>query len=89
MNTIQTVVDRLNLLGNKNNSRGYETTFTTTKGRKYTKVIESSGGVHCFIDDDGNIFKPASWSAPAKGVRATLETLNLDSIDQHGSWLYR
>lgn len=37
------------------------------KGRKYVKVIinsECERSVWCFIDMDGNLYKPASWKAP-------------------------
>ena len=61
--------------------------FEATKGRKYTKIVEN-GSVHCFIDDDGNIYKPAGWAKPAKGIRANLETLDLNNVDHYGGWLY-
>jgi hypothetical protein len=67
--------------------------FSTDKpGAKYTRVVQNSVGsrsVFCFIDGDGNIFKPASWKTPAKGIRATLTTLDLARVDQYGGWLYR
>jgi hypothetical protein len=61
-------------------------------GVKYTRVIHTCGGqrsVFCFIDGDGNIYKPASWKAPAKGIRGTLATVDMSKVDGHGSWLYR
>ena len=52
--------------------------FRLSEGKKYWKVIKqnpnSEGGysdasVVAFISFKGEVFKPASWSAPAKGVR--------------------
>lgn len=45
-------------------------------GRKYIKVIvESSGSrsAYCFLDSEGNIYKPASWKAPStKHIRGNI-----------------
>lgn len=50
--------------------------FTYTEGKKYFKIIENGYGggqsVHCFVDFNGNIFKPSGWSAPAKGIRGNI-----------------
>ncbi len=51
--------------------------FTYTKGKKYAKIIHiSSGGqrsAHAFVDmNNGDVYKSATWSAPAKGVRYNL-----------------
>ena len=52
--------------------------FRLSEGKKYWKVIQqnpnSEGGysdasVVAFISFKGEVFKPASWRAPAKGVR--------------------
>ena len=52
--------------------------FRLSEGKKYWKVIQqnpnSEGGysdasVVAFIAFNGQVFKPASWRAPAKGVR--------------------
>ena len=52
--------------------------FKLREGKKYWKVIQqnpnSEGGysdasVVAFISFKGEVFKPASWKAPAKGVR--------------------
>ena len=59
---------------------------------KYTRVIGTGGNsrsVYCFIDTDGNIYKAASWKAPAKGVRSTLATVDMNKVDRYGGWLYR
>ena len=71
------------------------TFFTERPGVKYTRVIKASAGnadsrsVYCFVDADGNIYKPAGWKAPAKGVRSTLATFDINSADPFGGWLYR
>jgi hypothetical protein len=53
---------------------GYK--FVIESGRKYHKVVmeaHDNRSVHCFVDKEtGNVFKPASWKAPAKGVRYNL-----------------
>ena len=52
--------------------------FRLQEGKKYWKVIQqnpnseggySDGSVTAFISFKGEVFKPASWRAPAKGVR--------------------
>jgi len=71
---------------------GHNYTFSLEPGRKFTRVVSTSYGsrsAFCFIDAEGNIYKTASWKAPAKGIRATLATLDLSRVDQHGGWLYR
>lgn len=48
--------------------------FSTTVGRKYTKILDPRGGVWGFVvmttDDEkfeqGDILKPASWSSPTR-----------------------
>jgi hypothetical protein len=71
------------------------TFFVERTGAKYTRVIQSTVGnkdsrsAYCFIDAEGNIYKPASWKTPAKGVRSTLATFNVNSADPFGGWLYR
>ena len=72
--------------------------FTIAKGRKYLKVIMKDYGqrsAHLFVDQtNGDVFKPATWKAPAKGVRYNL----LDDksrkemykrADWAGSYLYK
>lgn len=49
--------------------------FHYTTGKRYYKVMVKSNGstsVHCFVDGMGNIYKPASFSAPAKGIRGNI-----------------
>ena len=58
--------------------------FRLSEGKKYWKVIQqnpnSEGGysdasVVAFIAFNGQVFKPASWRAPAKGVRFDFRIL--------------
>ena len=73
--------------------------YVYTKGRKYAKIVHevSSSGqrsAHAFVDlKTGDVYKSASWSAPAKGIRYNL----VDEKSRHemyqradwaGSYLY-
>jgi hypothetical protein len=71
--------------------------FYPETGRKYHKIIMNANGnksVHCFIDKKtGEVYKSASWKAPAKGVRYDLRIINqrewlLQNADWAGSYLY-
>ena len=61
-----------------------------------TKAGYKSGSVHCFIDKNtGEVYKPASWKAPAKIVRFDLRLItdreflfNPNNISWAGSHLY-
>tara|TARA_R110000803_G_scaffold181446_1_gene243841 strand:+ start:63 stop:335 length:273 start_codon:yes stop_codon:yes gene_type:complete len=88
MKTINDLIERLTSHANRNRTAPALRTFEAVEGRKYTKIIGSDGAVHCFIDDDSNIYKPAGWAKPAKGIRANLKTLDLTKVDSHGGWLY-
>lgn len=72
-------------------------------GRKYIKVwelfirdgikndLDISRSCYMFIDKNtGDVYKPASHKAPAKGVRYQIETLCDDPeiCDPYGSFLY-
>jgi len=72
--------------------------FTITKGKKYLKVIMkdyNQSSAHLFVDQtNGDVFKPASFKAPAKGVRYNLlddksRKEMLKRADWAGSYLYR
>jgi hypothetical protein len=71
--------------------------FYPETGRKYHKVIMNAAGsrsVHCFIDKKtGEVYKSASWKAPAKGVRYDLRLIAdrehlLENATWHGGYLY-
>ena len=61
-----------------------------------TKAGYKSGSVHCFVDKQtGEVYKPASWKAPAKHVRFDLRLIqdreflfNPNNIDWAGGHLY-
>jgi hypothetical protein len=86
--TLQEFIAALNT---KFNGIGY--TFCIERpGVKYTRIVQTASAhrsVYCFIDAEGNIYKSASWKAPAKGVRSTLATVDIARVDPYGSWLYR
>ncbi len=71
--------------------------FYPETGRKYHKIIMNANGsrsVHAFVDKKtGQIYKSASWKAPAKGVRYDLRIIQqrewlLENADWAGSYLY-
>lgn len=75
------------------------TVYSVKPGRKYLKITQARRGdeergcsVHCFIDaKTGDIYKAASWNAPAKGVRYNLFTdfeLLKTRADWSGGYLY-
>jgi hypothetical protein len=71
--------------------------FTIESGRKYHKIIMNANGsrsVHAFVDKKtGQVYKSASWKAPAKGVRFDLRIIEqrkwlMRHADWAGSYLY-
>ena len=79
----------------KNGNCGYE--FYPETGRKYHKIIMVANGsrsVHAFVDKKtGEVYKSASWKAPAKGVRYDLRIIEqrewlLENADWAGGYLY-
>ena len=76
--------------------------FYIESGRKYHKIIMEipnenrapSRSVHAFIDKKtGEVYKPASWKAPAKHVRYNLLMIDsreqcFEQADWAGSYLY-
>ena len=45
-------------------------------GKKYIKLVKTNRNgqrsVYCFLDMDGNIYKSATWHAPAKHIRGSI-----------------
>ena len=73
--------------------------FIIETGRKYHKIImvteSGSRSVHAFIDKKtGELYKAASFKAPAKGVRFDLRIIAqreavLENCDWAGGYLYQ
>lgn len=87
--TQQEFIDALN---QKFQAVGYS--FSLSKpGAKFTRVVQAlhnqGGSSYCFLDAEGNIYKCASWKAPAKGIRGNLATVDMSKVDPYGSWLYK
>ena len=67
--------------------------FTIQTGRKYHKIHDGNG-VHAFVDKNtGQVYKPASYKAPAKGVRYDLRSIKsrhecYSNADWSGGYLY-
>ena len=85
--------------------------FKVYTGKRYYKIVQQEfetwekskyygqyrdGAVHCFVDKEtGDVYKPASWSAPAKHIRFTFQNVNHlkflfnpDNVDWAGGYLY-
>ena len=78
-----------------NNGTANLTNFVIKNGRKYYKIMQREfdtfqdrnewreGCVHSFVDKNtGEVYKPASYNAPAKHVRYDLRIIN-DRIRLH------
>ena len=70
--------------------------FEIQTGRKYHKIHNGpAGGIHAFVDKNtGQVYKPASYKAPAKGVRYDLRLIKqrhecYSNADWSGSYLYQ
>ena len=72
-----------------NNGTANLTNFVIKNGRKYYKIMQREfdtfqdrnewreGSVHAFVDKNtGEVYKPASYNAPAKHVRYDLRIIN-------------
>jgi hypothetical protein len=80
--------------------RSFYSRLTYKVAKKYIKVLQGrvnsddsfeTEGVFMFIDkESGAVYKPASYKAPAKGIRFYLESLvdNPEVVDPYGSFLY-
>ena len=82
----------------RNNGKVDDYKFYIESGRKYHKLIMETGGgsrsVHAFVDKKtGEVYKPASFKAPAKHVRFNLCIISdrewlLENADWAGGYLY-
>ena len=80
----------------KNGESDYD--FFIKEGRKYFKIVMDAHGshsVHAFVDKKtGEVYKSASFKAPAKGVRFDLRLIKdrgwlWENADWAGSYLYK
>ena len=81
-----------------NNRKTDDYKFYIESGRKYHKLIMETGAgsrsVHAFVDKKtGDLYKPASFKAPAKHVRFNLCIISdrewlLANADWAGGYLY-
>ena len=68
--------------------------FEIQTGRKYHKIVSEGAGVHAFVDKNtGEVYKPASYKAPAKHVRYDLRRIHqrrecFSNADWAGGYLY-
>ena len=72
--------------------------FSIESGRKYHKIVmeteSGSRSVHAFVDQKtGEVYKPASFKAPAKHVRYNLLSIEsrekcFERADWSGGYLY-
>ena len=68
--------------------------FEIQTGRKYHKIYCKNQGVHAFVNKTtGEVYKPASYKAPAKHVRYDLRIINdrercFSNADWAGGYLY-
>ena len=96
MNVNEAITELCEIL-KKNYDKSYSrnTIFEPRPGRKYTKIVmigEHSESAHAFVDKEGNLYKPATWAHPAKGVRFNL-LKDMDVLKKNADWsggyLYR
>ncbi len=76
------------------NSKAGRYKFEIQTGRKYHKIYCKNQGVHAFVNKTtGEVYKPASYKAPAKHVRYDLRRIKqrhecFSNADWAGGYLY-
>ena len=76
------------------NAHSNDYKFEIQTGRKYHKIYAKNQGVHAFVNKEtGEVFKPASYKAPAKHVRYDLRRIKqrrecFANADWAGGYLY-
>ena len=100
---VESLVEQLNdrfKVDSIESGRSVYTQVEYESGRKYLKLwtylVGNEGRIrgrscYAFVEKEtGNVYKPASYKAPAKGVRFQIDQLtnNPDICDQYGSFLY-
>ena len=88
------LVTRLQEDYDSNNYTSDRYKFEIQTGRKYHKIYCKNQGVHAFVNKEtGEVFKPASYKAPAKHVRYDLRRIQqrrecFANADWAGGYLY-
>ena len=88
------LVTRLQEDYDSNNYTSDRYKFEIQTGRKYHKIYCKNQGVHAFVNKEtGEVFKPASYKAPAKHVRYDLRRIKarqrcFSNADWAGGYLY-
>ena len=88
------LVTRLQEDYDSNNYTSGNYKFEIQTGRKYHKIYAKNQGVHAFVNKTtGEVFKPASYKAPAKHVRYDLRRIKqrrecFANADWAGGYLY-
>ena len=88
------LVTRLQEDYDSNNYTSDRYKFEIQTGRKYHKIYCKNQGVHAFVNKTtGEVFKPASYKAPAKHVRYDLRRIKqrrdcFANADWAGGYLY-
>lgn len=61
-------------------------TLSVKQGKKYFKIIQDGSSAYGFVDNEGNVLKAATWSAPAKHARGNIfsDREGLEAIDAQG-----
>lgn len=68
----------LEALDKLKSSMNFPPVHVATHGAKYIRILEKrsandeGGSAYAFLDAEGNIYKPASWKAPAKHIRGSI-----------------
>ena len=88
------LVTRLQADYDSQHSKSGRYKFEIQTGRKYHKIYAKNQGVHAFVNKEtGEVFKPASYKAPAKHVRYDLRSIKsrhqcYSNADWSGGYLY-
>ena len=90
MNVNEAAVELCKILkSDYDKSYNRDTRFIAHPGRKYIKIVmigEHTESVHAFVDkENGDLYKPASWQAPAKGVRFNL-LKDMEVLKKNADW---
>ena len=71
-----TFIERCQLITDKwYDDKGYPRCekFSFIVGKRYIKLVFDGRAAHCFVNrENGDVFKAASWSTPAKHARGNI-----------------